>query len=89
MPAPGALARRPGHLMFCSLGQSLGASHQLRQRHFKRRRELDEVPIARIPQPALDLADVGPVHAGKIGKSLLRETVDFIAPRSNRIAKIL
>ena len=89
MPAPGALARRPGHLMFRSLGQPLGASDKLRERHFKSRRELDEVPIAWVPQPALDLADVGPVHASKIGQPLLRETVDFVAPRPNRIAKSL
>jgi hypothetical protein len=68
---------------------SLGASDKLGQRNFKCRGQLDEIPIARIPQPALDLADVRPVHPGKIGQSLLRETVDFATSCPNRIAKSL
>lgn len=68
---------------------SLSASDKLRQRDFERPGQLDEIPVARIPQPALDLADVRPVHPGKIGQSLLREAVDFAAPFPNRIAKIL
>ena len=94
LPAPGAFQRRPGRLWTC-LAQtflvrrnSLNASDKLRQRDFERRRQLDEIPIARIPQPALDLADVRSVHPGKIGQSLLRETVDFAAPCPNRIAKV-
>lgn len=96
MPAPGALARRPGRFIWSTsrrpdglAAEPLSPSDKLRQRHLKRRREFDEIPIARVPQPALDLADVGPVHPGKIGQPLLREAVDFATPRPNRIAKSL
>lgn len=67
----------------------LSASDKLRQRHVQSRCELDEIPVTRISQPALDLADVGPVHAGEVGQPLLREAVDFATPRPNRIAKSL
>lgn len=97
MPAPGALARRPGHLVSSTsrklrgllAPKPLSASDKLRQRQFQSRRELDEIPIARVSQTTLDLADVGPVHPGKVGQSLLREPVDFTASRPNRIAKSL
>jgi hypothetical protein len=92
---PGGVPAPPG--AFCvSFLKSRGltfelfsACHKLRKRYLQRRRQSDEVPITRISQAALDLADVGPVHPGKIGKPLLRETVDFAPSCSNRIAKVL
>jgi hypothetical protein len=92
VPAPGAFTRRPGHLRCPSSSKLLkpfSAGDKVRQRQFQGRRELDEVPIARIPQPALDLADVGPVHPGKIGQPLLREAIDFTAPCPYCFAKSL
>lgn len=92
MPAPGAFTRRPGHLRCpssCEALAAFGASNKLRQRHIERRRQLDEIPIARIPQPALDLADVGAMHSSKIGQPLLREAIDFATPRPYRFAKSL
>lgn len=68
---------------------AVSASDKLRQRDFECRGQLDEIPIARITQSALDLADVRPVHPGKIRQSLLRETVDFATTCPNRIAKSL
>ena len=92
MPAPGALARRPGHLRCpssCEALTAFGASNKLRQRHIQRRRQLDEIPIARISQPALDLADIGAMHPGKISQPLLGKAVDFATPRPYRFAKSL
>lgn len=92
MPAPGALARRPGHLRCpssCEALAAFSASNKLRQRHIQRRGQLDEIPIARIPQPALDLTDVGAMHPGKIGQPLLGEAVDFAAPCPYCFAKSL
>ena len=92
MPAPGALARRPGHLRCpssCEALAAFGASNKLRQRHIQRRRQLDEIPIARIPQPTLDLADIGAMHSGKVSQPLLGETIDFATPRPYCFAKSL
>jgi hypothetical protein len=99
VPAPGAFTRRPGRLMVwmrlrlwpgtSAPGDALSASDKLRQRQLKRRRELDEIAVARVSQPALDVPDVGPVHPGKIGQPLLGEAADFFPPCSYRLAKSL
>jgi hypothetical protein len=68
---------------------TLGSSDQLRQRYFERRRELEEVAVARISQPALDLTDVSAMHSSKVSESLLGQAVDFPSPRAYRFAKSL
>jgi hypothetical protein len=70
-------------------GDALSASDKLGQRQLKRRSKLDEIAVARVSQPALDLADVGAMHPGSIGQPLLGETADFFPPCSYRFAKSL
>ena len=68
---------------------SLGPCDELGQGNFKGSRELEQVAVARVSQPALDLADVSAMHPGKVSKSLLRESLNFPSPRAYRFAKSL
>lgn len=66
---------------------SLSVGDKLREWDLQRRCELGEIAVARVPQTALDISDVGPVHSCEVGQSLLRETVNFCASSSYRFAK--
>lgn len=79
----GVFIPKPLHTLALRLGDQVG------ERYFECRCELEEVAETRVPQPALDLADIRAMHSGKVSKSLLRETFDFAPPRTYRFAKSL